>query len=61
MPYETVQLAQKVYSELLHGVKHDIWDVQTDRWRWGVITNPTKGYSQDQFPNMDLALTWTWP
>jgi hypothetical protein len=58
MPEETVQLAQKVYSELLHGAKHDIWDVQTDRERLWVITNPTKGYSQDQFPNMDLALTF---
>lgn len=26
-PGETVQLAQKVYSEQLHAVKHDIWDV----------------------------------
>src|SRR4029450_6864373 len=58
MPEETVQLAQEVYSELLHGAKHDIWDVQTDRERLWVITNPTKGYFQDQFPNMDLALTF---
>jgi len=57
-PEETVQLAQKVYSEQLHTVKHDIWDVQTDRGRGWVITNPTKLYSQDQFPNMDLALTF---
>src|SRR5690606_13701427 len=25
--------------------------------RWWVITNPTNLYSQDQFPNMDLAVT----
>ena len=57
-PDETVQLAQKVYSEQVHTVKHDIWDVHTDRGRWWVITNPTKLYSQEQFPNMDLALTF---
>ena len=57
-PNETVQLAQKVYSEQVHAVTHDIWDVHTDRGRWWVITNPTNLYSQEQFPNMDLALTF---
>jgi hypothetical protein len=57
-PDETVQLAQKVYSEQLHGVQHDVWDVHTERGRWWVITNPTFLYSQEQFPNMDLALTF---
>src|SRR3954470_261877 len=55
---ETVELAQKVYSEQVHTVKHDIWDVHTNRGRWWIITNPTNLYSQDQFPNMDLALTF---
>jgi hypothetical protein len=57
-PDETVQLAQKVYSEQVHAVTHDIWDVHTDRGRWWVITHPTNLYSQEQFPNMDLALTF---
>ena len=57
-PEETVQFAQKVYSEQVHAVLHDIWDVHTDRTRWWVITNPTNLYLQDQFPNMDLALTF---
>jgi hypothetical protein len=57
-PDEPVQLVQKVYSEQLHTVHHDIWDVHTDRGRWWVITNPTNLYSQEQFPNMDLALTF---
>jgi hypothetical protein len=56
-PDETVELVQKVYSERVHSVKHDIWDVHTSRARWWVITNPTNLYSQSQFPNMDLALT----
>jgi hypothetical protein len=33
-PEETVQFAQKVYSEQVHTVRHDIWDVHTDRGRW---------------------------
>jgi hypothetical protein len=57
-PDETVQLAQKVYSEQVHAVTHDIWDVHTDRGRWWVITHPTNLYCQEQFPNMDLALTF---
>jgi hypothetical protein len=57
-PDETVQLAQKVYPEQLHGVQHDIWDVHTEHGRWWLITNPTFLYSQEQFPNMDLALTF---
>lgn len=57
-PEETVQFAQKVYSEQVHTVRHDIWDVHTDRGRWWVITSPTNLYLQEQFPNMDLALTF---
>jgi hypothetical protein len=55
---EAVELVQKVYSERVHSTTHDIWDVHTDRGRWWVITNPTNLYSQTQFPNMDLALTF---
>lgn len=57
-PDERVELVQKVYSERLHGTTHDIWDVHTDKDRWWVITGPTNLYSQAQFPNMDLALTF---
>jgi hypothetical protein len=57
-PDERVDLLQKVYSERLHGTTYDIWDVHTDKERWWVITNPTNLYSQSQFPNMDLALTF---
>jgi len=60
---ETVELAQKVYSERVAlTLPHDIWDVHTRRGRkqcrWWVITNPTNLYTQEQFPNMDLALTF---
>lgn len=55
---ETVEFIQKVYAERLLSITHDIWDVHTDVARWWVITNPTNLYRQDQFPNMDLALTF---
>lgn len=57
-PDERVELMQKLYSERLHGLTYDIWDVHTDKDRWWVITEPTYLYSQSQFPNMDLALTF---
>jgi len=55
---EPVEFLQKVYSENLHGIVHDICDVHTDKTRWWVITGPTNLYLQSQFPNMDLALTF---
>lgn len=58
VPDEKVELIQKVYSEQIHSVIHEIWDVHTNLARWWVITNPINLYSQNQFPNMDLALTF---
>jgi hypothetical protein len=58
LPTHGLELAQKVYSERVHAELHDIWDVHAKRSRWWVITNPTNLYSQKQFPNMDLALTF---
>lgn len=55
---ETVRLAQKLYTERLASIVHNVWDVHTDKGRWWVITNPTNLYSQEQFPDMDLALTF---
>jgi hypothetical protein len=53
-----VRFLQKVYSEAVLGHRHDVWDVHASDGRWWVITNPTNLYSQDQFPNMDLAVTF---
>lgn len=57
-PRSRVESAQRLYSERLSASTHDIWDVHTRRGRWWVVTNPTNLYSQKQFPNMDLALTF---
>jgi hypothetical protein len=45
-----VQFVQKVYSENVLHVRHDIWDVHTDVDRWWVITEPMNLYAQEQFP-----------
>jgi hypothetical protein len=57
-PDVTVEFAQKVFVENVLGHPHDIWDVHTDVDRWWVITNLMNLYSQVQFPNMDLAVTF---
>jgi len=57
-PDLTVEFLQKIYCENVLNVRHDVWDVHTNKDRWWVITAPTNLYSQDQFPNMDLALTF---
>jgi hypothetical protein len=53
-----VSFMQKVYSEAVLNTRHDVWDIHTNRDRWWVITGGTNLYSQEQFPNMDLALTF---
>ncbi|SEE28528.1 hypothetical protein SAMN05444161_5326 [Rhizobiales bacterium GAS191] len=57
-PDLTVEFVQKVYSENVLNHRHDVWDVHTNKDRWWVITNPTNLYSQEQFQNMDYALTF---
>lgn len=57
-PDLAVEFVQKVYGENVLNHRHEIWDVHTNKDRWWVITNPTNLYSQEQFPNMDLALTF---
>lgn len=55
---EIVQHVEKVKTEYVMGVAHDIWDVTTDRGRWWVITNMTNLYSQQHFPSMDYTLSF---
>ena len=53
-----VTFMQKVYSEAVLDSRHDVWDIHTNKDRWWVITGGMNLYSQEQFPNMDLALTF---
>src|SRR5579862_4997674 len=57
-PDLAITFLQKVYQEAVLSHVHAIWDIHTNKDRWWVITNPTNLYAQDQFPNMDLALTF---
>src|SRR6476660_10259782 len=57
-PNLEVIFMQKVYSEAVLNTRHDGWDIHTNKDRWWVITGGTNLYSQEQFPNMDLALTF---
>ena len=57
-PDLTVTMVQKVYSENVLHIQHAVWDVHTNKDRWWVITQPMNLYAQEQFPNMDLALTF---
>jgi hypothetical protein len=54
----TVTFVQKVYEENIVNHIHAVWDVHTNKDRWCVMTNPMNLYSQEQFPNMDYAVTF---
>lgn len=55
---EKVKRAEKVSSEKIFDSTHDVWDVETDKDRYWVITEPTNLYSQSDFPSMDYALSF---
>lgn len=57
-PEARVLFLQKVYAEVIMGHRHDVWDLHASDGRWWIITNPTNLYSQEQFPNMDYAVTF---
>ena len=49
---------EKVTIESIFGQPMDGWDVQTDKNRWWVITNPTNLYSQKLFPSLDYTFSF---
>jgi hypothetical protein len=55
---ECVTHAEKISSERVMGHEYDVWDVETDKNRWWVITNPTNLYLQSEFKSMDFALSF---
>jgi len=52
-----VHHAEKVASERVYGMKHDVWDVDSSDGRWWVISNPMNLYPQETVPtpSMDAA------
>src|SRR5260370_42379235 len=57
-PDLVVALRREFSREAVLHTRHDVWDIHTNKDRWWVITGGTNLYSQEQFPNMDLALTF---
>lgn len=55
---EKVLSLEKVKTEQVFDTRMDIWNVQTDKNRYWVITNPAGQYSQALFPSFDYALTF---
>lgn len=49
---------EKVASEMVGPVRHDIWDVHCNGSRWWVVTNPSNLYSQEDFRSRDVVLTF---
>jgi hypothetical protein len=56
--HEDVVHLEKVASELVGPVRHDIWDVHCAESRWWVVTNPTNFYNQADFKSRDVVLTF---
>jgi hypothetical protein len=57
-PDDPVVHLEKVASERVAGVPHDIWDVHCADRRWWAVTNPLNAYSQDDFKSRDVVLTF---
>jgi hypothetical protein len=57
-PDTKVTLVQKVSSYRLMGTDYDVYDVHMPKERWWVITEPTNLYSQETFPNYDVAFSF---
>lgn len=55
---EDVVHVEKVASEMVGPVRHDIWDVHCPESRWWAVTNPLNLYSQDDFKSRDVVLTF---
>ena len=57
-PKEQVTYLERISTERVLGVDHDIWDVHTSGERYWVITEPTNLYSQRLFPSADYTLSF---
>jgi hypothetical protein len=55
---EIVKRAEKISVERNFNDVHEIWDVETDKDRYWVVTNPTNLYAQSDFPSMDQVITF---
>lgn len=49
---------EKVATEAVGSIVHDIWDVHCSNSRWWVVSNPMNLYSRDDFKSRDVVLTF---
>jgi hypothetical protein len=56
--HEEVVHLEKVASEVVGSVRHDIWDVHCPESHWWVVTDPTNLYDQTDFKSRDVVLTF---
>lgn len=47
---------EKVGSDRVTGVEHDIWDVRCANGRWWAVRNPLDAYSLEGFKSRDVVL-----
>jgi len=57
-PDTKVTLVQKVASYRLTGTDYDVYDVHLPKERWWVVSPMTNLYSQESFPEYDVAFTF---
>lgn len=57
-PDDPIVHFEKVASERVAGVLHDVWDVHCVDSRWWAVTNPLNAYSQEDFKSRDVVLTF---
>ena len=50
--------SEKIATEALYGNRYDVWEVEAKSGRWWVVTNPTNLYTQDDFPSMEVVLSF---
>ncbi len=55
---DQVTLVQKVGTRRILSRVHELYDVHCEQSRWWVISDPMNLYSQEHFPELEVALTF---
>ncbi len=55
---DPISRSEKIATESVYGERHDVWEVEAESGRWWVITNPTNLYRQEDFPSMEVVLSF---
>lgn len=50
--------SEKIATEAIYGYRHDVWDLEAKSGRWWIVTNPTNLYRHDDFPSMEIVLSF---